>query len=102
MSTEQTTSQHKETKEQSPNVTLHNESHPTDREKLKVWLRTFISPVKPLREAIVTFFQTSIGIVIGLLILICLVVRITTMINHHRFGHREQRGGYQVKEYTIQ
>ena len=95
MTTEEHNTSHQEEKkttQQSPETTHHNHASPTDRDKLKAWLRTFVSPVKPLREAIVTFFQTSIGIVIGLLILICLVVRITTMINHHRFGHREQRG----------
>lgn len=54
-------------------------------EQLKTKTQHFFSPLTPLWSAIVTFFKTSLGMVVGILILLCLITRIIWGYYHHKY-----------------
>ena len=69
----------------------------TDRITLPA--KDFFRPLLPLREAIVTFFQTTIGIVLGLIMIICIVIKLTFVLGHHRMDHRPDHGrNYEIRQ----
>ena len=54
-------------------------------ESLSTKAKQFFSPIKPLWVALVAFFKTSLGIVIGILILLCIIIRCMGMMYHHKY-----------------
>ena len=83
----------------------HTDTRPLpklDHDAIKQSTQDFFAPIVPLWKAIITFFQTGLGIVVWLLILTCLVAKVTTAINHRQFYNHQVQRDYHIKEYQIQ